>query len=105
MDLRMQPYYAVKCHPNPVVIAELAKLGAGFDCASRAEAELVMGLSVPASRIIFAHCVKSPAHVRWAASIGLGLTTFDNESELRKLAQWHPAAGKILSAFLPCNCN
>ena len=95
-----QPFYAVKCHPNPRVIAELAALGSGFDCASRAELELVLGLGVPASRVIFAHCVKSPAHVRWAASAGVRLTTFDNACELSKLAQWHPDAGEILLCFI-----
>lgn len=52
-----------------------------------------MALGVPSERIIFAHPVKSPAQIRWAASAGVNLTTFDTEAELGKLAQYHPSTG------------
>lgn len=32
----LQAFYAVKCHPNEMMIRTLAGCGAGFDCASRA---------------------------------------------------------------------
>jgi ornithine decarboxylase len=31
---RIQPFYAVKCNPDPYVVSTLAELGSGFDCAS-----------------------------------------------------------------------
>jgi ornithine decarboxylase len=31
---RVMPFYAVKCNPEPSMVALLAALGAGFDCAS-----------------------------------------------------------------------
>lgn len=31
-----QAFYAVKCHPNAMMMKTLAAMGAGFDCASRA---------------------------------------------------------------------
>jgi len=31
---RVKPFYAVKCNPEPSMVAMLAALGAGFDCAS-----------------------------------------------------------------------
>lgn len=31
---RVMPFYAVKCNPEPSMVAMLAALGAGFDCAS-----------------------------------------------------------------------
>lgn len=34
---RVQPFYAVKCFPDKKIIATLASLGAGFDCASDTE--------------------------------------------------------------------
>ena len=37
---RVEPFYALKCNPDPMVAAVLAQLGAGFDCASVAELEL-----------------------------------------------------------------
>ncbi|KAI7052089.1 Ornithine, partial [Hortaea werneckii] len=36
---RVTPHYAVKCNPDPMVLRLLAALGAGFDCASKAEIE------------------------------------------------------------------
>lgn len=34
---QVTPFYAVKCCPEPSIIATLAACGAGFDCASAAE--------------------------------------------------------------------
>lgn len=36
-----QPFYAVKCNKDPVIIQILAQLGSGFDCASQAEIKQV----------------------------------------------------------------
>ena len=33
---RVQPFYAVKCNPTPIVLELLSALGVGFDCASKA---------------------------------------------------------------------
>ena len=35
---RVAPFYAVKCNGDPALLATLAALGAGFDCASDCEA-------------------------------------------------------------------
>lgn len=32
---RVHPFYAVKCNPMEAVVQTLARLGAGFDCASQ----------------------------------------------------------------------
>ena len=32
---RVQPFYAVKCNPSPIVLELLSSLGIGFDCASK----------------------------------------------------------------------
>lgn len=34
---RVTPFYAVKCNNDPALLATMAALGAGFDCASDAE--------------------------------------------------------------------
>jgi ornithine decarboxylase len=57
----------VKCLPDRGVISTLAALGAGFDCASIGEVELVRELGVPASCIILAHPVKRPSDLRCIA--------------------------------------
>ena len=64
---RVAPFYAVKCMPEPGLLRMLAALGAGFDCASAQELAAVLGMGVPPGRIIYAHPVKPPAQVRFAA--------------------------------------
>ncbi|KAJ1938548.1 Ornithine decarboxylase, partial [Kickxella alabastrina] len=39
---RVQPFFAVKCNPDPLVVKLMARLGAGFDCASKAELQQVL---------------------------------------------------------------
>eukprot|EP00887_Chlorella_sp_A99_P008014 scaffold12.g8014.t1 len=93
---RVAPFYAVKCNPDAGVLATLAALGAGFDCASQAEISAVLALGVLPERVIYAHPQKPPREVRWAAANGVGLSTFDTESELQKMAQFHPSCGLLL---------
>ena len=61
---RVTPFYAVKCNPDPGLLRVLAALGAGFDCASAAELDLVLGLGVPTARVVYAHPCKPPPEVR-----------------------------------------
>lgn len=93
---RVQPFYAVKCNPEPGMLRLLASMGAGFDCASKAELESVLALGVPPSRIIFAHPCKRGSDIRYAREHGVLYTTFDSESELAKLAAGYPCVGCVL---------
>jgi ornithine decarboxylase len=94
---RVHPCYAVKCNPDEGLLATLAALGAGFDCASEAELAAVMALGVGPERLVYAHPCKPPKQIRWAASNGVDLTTFDTESELIKVG----GTGCCLPACLP----
>ena len=38
----VEPFYAVKSNPDPVVVKLLAALGCGFDCATKTEMDLVI---------------------------------------------------------------
>ena len=44
---RVHPHYAVKCNPDTAMLATLAALGAGFDCASEAEIRAVGCAAMP----------------------------------------------------------
>lgn len=44
-----------------------------------------MALGVNPGRIVYAHPCKPPKEIRWAATHGINLTTFDTESELHKV--------------------
>ncbi|EXJ81360.1 ornithine decarboxylase [Capronia epimyces CBS 606.96] len=93
---RVKPFYAVKCNPDREVLRLLAKMGTGFDCASRAEIDLVLGLGVPPSRIIYAQPCKTKSYLRYARKVGVAQMTFDNMDELRKIKDCYPDAELVL---------
>lgn len=93
---RVHPHYAVKCNNDPALLATLAALGAGFDCASSAEVEQVVAMGVSPDRIIFANPCKRPADIRSAAMRGITHSTFDTEAELLKLRRWAPGSRVLL---------
>ncbi|CAE6381881.1 unnamed protein product [Rhizoctonia solani] len=92
----VEPFYAVKCNPDPYVLRLLSALGTGFDCASHGEINQVLGLGVDPSRIIFANPCKATSFVRHAAKAGVDMMTFDNQDELFKIARAHPKAKLVV---------
>ncbi len=74
----------------------LAELGTGFDCASKAEIELVLKFDVDPSRIIYAQPCKTKSYIRYAAQRGVKQMTFDNADELYKIKQFCPDAQLLL---------
>uniref|UniRef100_A0A1B0ETM9 ornithine decarboxylase n=1 Tax=Lutzomyia longipalpis TaxID=7200 RepID=A0A1B0ETM9_LUTLO len=93
---RVRPFYAVKCNDDDNVIRLLARLGAGFDCASRAEINAVLKHGVTPDRIIFANPAKPASHIRHAAATNTRLMTFDSTVELEKIRQIYPDAQLVL---------
>jgi hypothetical protein len=94
---RVQPYYAVKCNPEPALLAVLEALGCGFDCASQQElSQVVLRMGVDAGRVIFANPCKRPADIAMARKLGVERTTFDTECELLKIAAAYPSASCVL---------
>ncbi|TVY27575.1 Ornithine decarboxylase [Lachnellula hyalina] len=89
---RVKPFYAVKCNPDPQVIRLLSELGTGFDCASKAEIEMVLKAGIDPSRIIYAQPCKTNSYVRYAANQGVKQMTFDNTDELHKIKKLYPGA-------------
>ncbi|KAK4615511.1 Ornithine decarboxylase [Fulvia fulva] len=93
---RITPHYAVKCNPDDAILRLLAKLGAGFDCASKAEIEQVLGLGVDPERIIYAQPCKTKSYLRYTAKTGVKQMTFDNTDELYKVKELFPQAELFL---------
>lgn len=93
---RVKPFYAVKCNSSKGVVQILAELGAGFDCASKTEIQLVQDIGVPADRIIYANPCKQISQIKYAAKNGVQMMTFDNEVELSKVSRSHPNAKMVL---------
>ncbi|XP_050230511.1 ornithine decarboxylase-like [Mercurialis annua] len=97
----VRPFYAVKCNPDPDLLAALATLGSNFDCASRGEIESVLSLGVSPDRIVYANPCKAESHIKYAATVGVNLTTFDSEEELDKIRKWHPNCDLLIRVKAP----
>ncbi|KAL4624219.1 ornithine decarboxylase-like [Arapaima gigas] len=93
---RVTPFYAVKCNNSRAIVMTLASLGAGFDCASKTEIEMVRSLGVEPSRIIYANPCKQLSQIKYAASQKVQMMTFDSEVELMKVARCHNDAKLVL---------
>lgn len=93
---RVTPFYAVKSNDSRAIVNTLAAVGTGFDCASKTEIQLVQGLGVPPERIIYANPCKQVSQIKYAASSGVQMMTFDSEIELMKVARAHPKAKLVL---------
>jgi ornithine decarboxylase len=93
---RVRPHYAVKAAPDPAIVKLLHMVGAGFDCASKAEINLVRSVGVPADAIIYANPCKLKSHLRFAQEQSVMRMTFDNEAELYKIAEIYPQAQLVL---------
>lgn len=92
----IKPFYAVKCNPDQVVLKILAKLGCGFDCASKNEIAKVIDIGVNPENIIFANPCKMPSMIKFARAHDVDLLTFDSEHELYKLKLYHCDSNLVL---------
>uniref|UniRef100_A0A8R1DS30 ornithine decarboxylase n=1 Tax=Caenorhabditis japonica TaxID=281687 RepID=A0A8R1DS30_CAEJA len=92
----IEPFYAVKCNTDPVLVRILATLGCGFDCASKEEIDVVMDCGVAADRLIYANPCKTRSFIAHAMERDVRMMTFDNYEELLKVAEFHPNSEMIL---------
>mgnify|MGYP003346541120 CR=1 FL=1 len=102
---RVQPYFAVKAGADPAVVRTLFKEGASFDVASMPEFDLVYEhiKKMPArerqdwiwNKIIYANPIK-PVETLAELDKYKPLVTFDNETEIEKIARHAPRAGLVL---------
>lgn len=93
----VEPFYAMKCNPDPVIVRLLATLGCGFDCATKGEIDLVANgigqelsfvpRGIQGDKIVYANPAKFLEHIQFAAETGVCRTVFDGEDELYKLAK------------------
>ncbi|KAI8987262.1 ornithine decarboxylase [Mycotypha africana] len=93
---RIEPFYAVKCNPDLMVVKLLASLGLGFDCASKQEIQQVLDVGVDPTRIIYANPCKQTSFIRYAAQQNVSRMTFDNAEELYKIKRLYPDAELVL---------
>jgi len=92
----VEPFYAVKCNPDPVILRLLASMGCNFDCATMGEIDLVLNNLGPelsfgprgkaATSVVYAHPAKMEHMLNYAIGNGVGMTVFDGEDELYKIS-------------------
>ncbi|XP_011083415.1 ornithine decarboxylase-like [Sesamum indicum] len=97
----IRPFYAVKCNPDASFLSAMAAHGSNFDCASRAEIEAVLSLGVSPDCVIFANPCKPVPHIKYAAEVGVNLTTFDSEFEVLKIRKHHPNCELLIRIKAP----
>jgi ornithine decarboxylase len=84
----VQPFYAVKCNPDPVLLKWLARRGIHFDCASARELYMVkehIGGHGFGSRVLLANPCKTPNDIQVSKTLGVRRVTVDSVEELVKM--------------------
>ncbi|MFI9006162.1 type III PLP-dependent enzyme [Actinosynnema sp. NPDC053489] len=92
-------HYAVKANPAPEVVGLLAALGASFDVAGVAEAELCLRAGAPADRLSYGNTVKKASDVVRAHALGVRVFTVDSEADLLNVAALAPGADVLCRVF------
>uniref|UniRef100_A0A914Y3G1 ornithine decarboxylase n=1 Tax=Panagrolaimus superbus TaxID=310955 RepID=A0A914Y3G1_9BILA len=93
----VMPYYAVKCNDNIVLLKTLGSLGVGFDCATKAEIDMIINEDIAtADKIVYAHPIKTPEYLKHAHKLGIPRCTFDSVEELYKMKALAPNMEGIL---------
>ncbi|KAI8432633.1 hypothetical protein MSG28_013615, partial [Choristoneura fumiferana] len=67
---RVEPFYAVKCNDDKLLLRTLAALGTGFDCASRGEIDLVTNLGVAPELVLRIRCDSTHAQLSFGPRFG-----------------------------------
>ncbi|KFM66894.1 Ornithine decarboxylase 1, partial [Stegodyphus mimosarum] len=98
---RVEPFYAVKCNSDPMLLRLMVSLGMRFDCASKGEIDAVLSAGASSSDIIYAHPFKSVSFLRYAASMNVDIMTFDSDQELMKIKRVFPHARLVLRIRIP----
>ena len=82
---RVRPHFAVKANPDPRVLKALIQEGCGFEIASIAELDILMGLGVPPAEVFYSNPMKSRPYLEYAASKGVEWYVVDSAEEIRKV--------------------
>ena len=85
-------HYAMKCNPEPAVLAMLAAEGCGFEIASTAELRSLLDLGVDPADLLYSNPVKPVGHIAEAHRSGVRRFAADSFDELAKLARCAPGA-------------
>ena len=65
----------------------------------------ILQLGVPPDKIIYAHPCKQISHLKYAASNGVSMMTFDNEAEIYKIKEHFQSARYAKTVNSYCYSN
>jgi ornithine decarboxylase len=82
---RVRPHYAVKANPDRRVVRALMQEGCGFEIASTAELDLLLGLGANAAEVFYSNPMKSRHAITYAAAKGVEWFVVDSVDELRRV--------------------
>lgn len=89
-------HFAMKCQPDPPLLAHLHGLGCRFEIASLPELATLIELGVAPTEVIFSNPVKPWWHIRGAYAAGVRRFAADSDAELAKLARYAPGAAVMI---------
>jgi ornithine decarboxylase len=92
----IEPFYAIKCNPDEIIIKMMSSIGMGFDCASKNEIAKVISAGASPDKIIFANPCKMTEQIKYSRSNDIDLMTFDSSHELYKIKLYHPSAKLVI---------
>ena len=93
---RARVFFAMKANPTDAILQRMAMLGSSFDVASPGEMRLLHGIGVTGDRMIYANPVKTQEGLSLAAEYGVNKFTFDDVSEIGKMAAMVPGANVLV---------
>lgn len=82
----------MKCNDNLTLIEILSASGATFTCSSKSHINKTLSLDVDADKILLDNPTKLASNIRHAANFGVKNLSFESETELEKINQFHPLA-------------
>jgi ornithine decarboxylase len=94
-------HYAVKCNPDPRVLAALHGVGCRFEIASYPELAELQKIGVRGADVLFSNPVKPPDHIARARRAGCWRFAADSIDELHKLADHAPGAAVYVRLRAP----
>jgi len=93
---RVQPYYSVRTNADAKMLQLLQESGCGFACATPKEIDMALDAGTGPDGIMLLEPCKPRMHLSYARQRGVACMTFDNASELRKIAAEFPGARLLL---------
>ena len=104
-EIDHQICYAVKANSNLAILAEFAKVGAGFDIVTGGELARVLKAGANPSKIVFSGLGKTADDIKTALDVGIACFNVESEAELYRISDVAKHLGKTAPISLRVNPN